>query len=102
MGFLEDIEAQEEADSEQDRLEAVIDWGQDKDWFEDNFIQSLLKRVKSGKSLTEKQAAAFINVEKMVVEHDEKNEYGLNCDNEVTAYECNSGYDYLDSDDIPF
>lgn len=98
MSFLDDIEKQDGIDSQKQRLEEVIEWGQDKDWFDDSFIQSLLKRVEGGRELTEKQLAAFENVEQMVSEHEDRDS---DWENEEDAYGVNHGCDF-NADDIPF
>lgn len=102
MGIMEDIEKQEAIDSELERLEAVIDWSGDKDWFDDTFIHSLLERVQSGKNLTEKQLVAFENVEDMIDKHkeDEGSDYYDAEDEGCDGYDIFSGD--IGKDEIPF
>lgn len=99
MDFLDQLDTEAKGlsvvDEQKKRLEEVIEWGVDKGWFDDTFIKSLLKRVEGGKELTPKQLSAFENVEDMVENHEDRDEYDRE---DYSGVCCNP----RDLDDIPF
>lgn len=101
--LLNDASKEDAKDDEMTRVHAVLDWAEDQSWFDDSFVRSLLTRLESGKSLTDKQINAFENIETMV----EKNKAKQQTESLMTDFGYNSDmndstFQPFDPDDIPF